>query len=93
LVTSSIAPRSEGKFRAQVGMVRTQDEARSLAGRLKREHEDLLLARDTEIDQTVVGNMGSFYRVRIGPFASQAEVQAVCGKLKPSGVDCLVVAQ
>ena len=54
-------------------MVRTQDEAQALATKVMREHAAALAAREPEIDQTVVGNMGSFYRVRVGPFASAQE--------------------
>ena len=87
------AAKPEGRFRIQVGMVRTQTEAQSLAAKLKREHGTALAAREPEIDQAVVGNMGSFYRVRLGPFASAQEGQATCAKLKGPGIDCLVVAQ
>jgi SPOR domain len=83
----------EGKFRIQIGMVRTQAEAQALAVRVKREHGATLATREPEIDETAVGNMGSFYRVRIGPFASAQEGQAACAKLKGTGIDCLVVAQ
>ena len=51
-----------------------------------REHAATLAAREPQIDQTVMGNMGSFYRVLIGPFASAQETQAVCAKLKGSGL-------
>ena len=83
----------EGRFRIQVGMVRTQDEAQALAGKVRREHAAALAAREPEIDQAVVGNMGSFYRVRVGPFATQQDGQAACAKLKGTGLDCLVVTQ
>ena len=87
------AAKPEGRFRIQVGMVRTQDEAQALATKVKREHAAALAAREPEIDQAVVGNMGSFYRVRVGPFATQHDGQAACAKLKGSGLDCLVVVQ
>ena len=74
-------------------MVRTQGEAQALAAKVKREHDAALAAREPEVDEAVVGNMGSFYRVRIGPFATQEDGQAACAKLKGSGLDCLVVAQ
>jgi hypothetical protein len=87
------AAKPEGRFRIQVGMVRTQDEAEALATKIRREHAAALAAREPEIDQAVVGNMGSFYRVRVGPFATQHDGQAACAKLKGSGLDCLVVVQ
>ena len=87
------AAKPEGRFRIQVGMVRTQSEAQSLVVRVQRDHGAVLDKRQPEIDETPVGNMGSFYRVRIGPFASAQESQAACAKPKVTGIDCLVVAQ
>jgi hypothetical protein len=94
VATAAAAPpaKPEGRFRVQVGMVRSESEAQALAAKVKREHA-ALVAREPEIDQTVVGNMGSFYRVRVGPFATQADGQAACAKLRGSGLDCLVVTQ
>jgi hypothetical protein len=91
--TSVAVAKPEGRFRIQVGMVRTQAEAQALATRVKREHGATLATREPQIDEAAVGNMGSFYRVRIGPFASAQEGQAACAKLKGTGIDCLVVAQ
>jgi cell division septation protein DedD len=87
------AAKSEGRFRVQVGMVRTEGEAQALAAKVRREHAAVLASRETEVDQAVVGNMGSFYRVRVGPYATQADGQAACAKLKGSGLDCMVVTQ
>lgn len=92
---ASVAPppvaKPTGRFRIQLANVRSQEEALAMAHKVKREHAVELASREPEIDQAVLGNMGSFYRVRIGPFATQAESQAICGKLKSSGVDCLVI--
>jgi hypothetical protein len=91
--TAVAAAKPEGKFRIQVGMMRTQSEAQSLAVRVQRDHAEILGSRQPEIDETPVGNMGSFYRVRIGPFASTQDSQAACAKLKATGIDCMVVTQ
>jgi hypothetical protein len=93
VVTGAVAAKPEGRYRIQVGLVRTQREADALAARVKQEHGSLLGARDMEIDQAVVGNMGSLYRVRVGPFATQQETNVICARLKGTGLDCLVVAQ
>ena len=93
MTTSALPAKPEGKFRIQVGMVRTQDEAQALAAKVMREHAAALAAREPQVDEAVVGNMGSFYRVRVGPFATQADGLAACAKLKGSGLDCLVVIQ
>jgi cell division septation protein DedD len=88
---TAAAGKPEGRFRIQLGMLRTEAEAQALSARVKREHPEALGARQAEIDETVVGNMGSFYRVRVGPFASALEGQAACAKLKGAGIDCLLV--
>ena len=87
------AAKPEGRFRIQVGMVRTQGEAQALADKVRRDYAAALAAREPEVDEAVVGNMGSFYRVRVGPFATHGDGQAACAKLKGSGLDCLVVTQ
>jgi len=85
--------KASGHFRIQIAALRTQAEAQALVARVVREHAAVLAAREPRIDQTVMGNMGSFYRVLIGPFASAQETQNLCAKLKGSGLDCLVTAQ
>jgi tetratricopeptide (TPR) repeat protein len=85
------AAKPEGKFRVQVAIVRTREEAVAVAGKLKQEHGAALGMREPQIDETVVGNMGSFYRVRVGPYATQQEAQALCARLKGSGLDCFAV--
>ena len=94
LETAAItSARPEGRFSLQVAMVRSPDEAKAVIAKVQRDHAGVLASREPEIDKTVVGNMGSFYRVRFGPFATQNEGQAACARLKSSGLDCLVVTQ
>ena len=85
------AAKFEGKFRVQLAIVRTEEEARALAVKAKRELAGVLAAREPEIDQAVLGNMGSFYRVRAGPYATMQETQAVCARIKGTGFDCMAV--
>src|SRR5262245_6322610 len=85
------AARGDGSFQVQLAPVRTKAEALALAARARREHASLLAASEPEIDQAVFGNMGSFYRVRFGPFASAQQTEAVCAKLKGGGLDCMPV--
>ena len=67
------AGKPEGKFRVQLAIVRTKAEAHALAAQGQaRARGCCSLPGKPEIDQTVLGNMGSFYRVRVGPFATAA---------------------
>lgn len=84
--------KAEGRFQVQVATVRTKAEALALAAKARREHAAVLAASEPEIDEAVLGNMGSFYRVRFGPFASAQQTQAVCARLKGSGLDCMPVS-
>ncbi len=87
------APKAHGGgYRVQVAAVRSRKEAQAVAARLKKDQAILLGSREPEVDETVVGNMGTFYRVRIGPFADASEPNALCAKLRGMGLDCLIVA-
>jgi cell division septation protein DedD len=73
----------------QLAAVRTEEEARALVALAKR--EAALASRQAAIEQAALGNMGVFYRVRFGPFASAQESKAACDKLRGSGFECLPI--
>jgi cell division protein FtsN len=75
----------------QVAAVRSREEADMLVARLLTEHGGELGGRDPRIDEAVIGNMGTFYRVRVGPYADATEPKQLCGTLHGNGFDCLVV--
>ena len=86
-------PSASGKYRLQVAAVRTTEEARAIATRLQAEHTVAIGARIPEIDQTVHGNMGTFYRVNLGPYGDAKESQALCGRIRATGLDCMVITR
>lgn len=82
-----------GRYRLQVAAVRSRDEAERLASSVMK-HEALTGGGvRPEIDEAVLGSMGTFYRVRLGPYADAAEPGQLCKSLRPKGYDCLVVTQ
>ncbi|MCB1521732.1 MAG: SPOR domain-containing protein [Hyphomicrobiaceae bacterium] len=81
----------KGKYKLQVAVLRSEAEARQLAAKFEREHADKIGRRSTAVEEAVFGNMGTFYRVNIGPFANAAEPGKLCDSLRPGGYDCLVV--
>jgi hypothetical protein len=91
------APRTSvggsGGIRLQVAAVRSRSEADALADLLVGRHAEELNGRKPEVDQTVIGSMGTFYRVRLGPYANDREPQKLCNALKSDGFDCLVVTE
>lgn len=88
---SAMAPK--GKFSIQVAAVRSRSEAEALAGLLVGRHGEQLGGRQPIVDESVIGSMGTFYRVRLGPYASAAEPDQLCAALRSDGFDCLLVSQ
>lgn len=85
---------ASGRFRLQVAAVRSREEADKVLTRLKKEFAKKMGGREALVDEAVIGNMGTFYRVRIGPYASANEPRQLCITLRASaGFDCLVVTQ
>jgi tetratricopeptide (TPR) repeat protein len=81
-----------GKYKLQVAAVRTRSEAEALAGLVVGRHAEQLGGRKPDVDETVIGSMGTFYRVRLGPYASADEPEQLCVALRSDGFDCLVVS-
>lgn len=84
---------ANGKYRLQVATVRSREEADATAARIRAEHAGSLGQGALAVDETVVGSMGTFYRVQAGPYRTAEETDTVCKALKASGYDCLVVTQ
>jgi cell division septation protein DedD len=83
------ANRAKGQHLVQLAAARTEEEAEALATKAKRAHAAELGTRGQSIDRVVLGNMGTFYLVSFGPFASARKTRAVCARLQGSGIDCL----
>jgi cell division septation protein DedD len=81
-----------GKYRLQVGIVSSRDEAEQITARLRAEHAQAIGTAAPAIDEITFGN-GTFYRVQVGPYASAAEPGQFCTALRPKGYDCLVVTK
>lgn len=87
------APPASGKYILQIAAVRSRAEAEELALRVKAQHQAALGGREPQVDEAVIGNFGSFHRVRVGPYADQREPGKFCSTLIKTGFDCLVVTQ
>jgi hypothetical protein len=87
-----LAPRAQ-TYNLQVAAVRSREEAERLVASLKKYQALHNGAVSPAIDETVMGSMGTFYRVRLGPYADATEPGQLCKTLKPQGFDCLVFTQ
>jgi hypothetical protein len=94
VVQHATAARSAGgKYRLQLASVRSREEADRLVQTVMSQHAAQLGGAEAEVDETVIGNMGTFYRVRVGPYANANEPKKLCTTLRPQGFDCQVVTQ
>ena len=80
-----------GKYKIHIAAVRSRAEAEALAQRLVQQQGAALASRTPTVDEAVIGSMGTFYRVRVGSFATAEEPRGLCNTLRTSGYDCLVV--
>ena len=91
-VIQAAAPQVKGgKFKVHIAALRSRAEADALAQKLVQQHGNQLLNRAPTVDEAVIGSMGTFYRVRVGSFATAEESRGLCNTLRTSGFDCLVV--
>ncbi len=81
----------QGKYKVHIAALRSRAEAETLAAQLVAQHGADLANHAPTVDEAVIGSMGTFYRVRVGGYASQDEPRGLCNKLRTSGLDCLVV--
>ncbi len=85
------APAASG-YRLQLTATRSEEEAKQLWQQVLGQHKELA-GREPLIEKTDIGNLGTFYRLQVGPFPDKAESLKLCEALKQSGVDCFVVAR
>lgn len=78
----------QGGIYLQVASLRTTGEADALAAKLGSEHAATIGVIVPTVAPVVLGNMGTFYAVRLGPIASKGAGTSLCNKLRKEGVDC-----
>ena len=75
----------------QVASLRSQGEALRVIRSLNRSLPTLTAQARPAVDQTVIGNMGTFYRVTLGPFASSNAGKQACAEVRTKGMDCFIL--
>ncbi|HZP10543.1 SPOR domain-containing protein [Methyloceanibacter sp.] len=87
------APASGGSggFQLQLANSRSEAEAQALWKQVASANA-ALSGKAPRIEKVDIGNFGTFYSLKTGPFPDKAESTKVCNALKRSGVDCLVVS-
>jgi tetratricopeptide (TPR) repeat protein len=79
-----------GNYRLQLSPTRSEAEAQGLWQKVVKQNQQLA-GLEPRIEKTDMGNLGTFYRLQIGPFPDKAQTLKLCNALKRSGVDCFLV--
>jgi cell division septation protein DedD len=79
-----------GGFQLQLATSRSEAEAQALWKQVSSANQSVAGAQPV-IEKVDIGNFGTFYSLKIGPFPDRAESLKVCNSLKRSGVDCSLV--
>jgi hypothetical protein len=80
------APASGG-YKLQLANSRSEGEANALWKQISQSQG--LSGVSHEIEKIEIGNFGTFYSLKVGPFPDKAQSVKVCNALKRSGIDCL----
>jgi hypothetical protein len=80
---------SGGGYQLQLANSRSEDEAKALWKQVSQSQG--LQGISPEIEKVDIGNFGTFYSLKIGPFPDKAQSAKVCNALKRNGIDCLPV--
>lgn len=79
-----------GGYRLQLATSRSEEEAKALWKKVSQSQG--LGGMAPEIEKVDIGNFGTFYSLKIGPFPDKAQSLKVCNALKRSGIDCSPIA-
>ena len=89
MVMAAEAP--QGSYWIQVASRRKRTEAEAALRRIMNSNADLIGDQSFAIVKADIRNAGTFYRSRVGPFASFSSARKVCKTLKSRRQDCLVI--
>jgi hypothetical protein len=78
-------------YTVQLANSSSRSEAEAQWAKAKRSNSSLASA-PSRVETINMGSLGTFYTIKIGPFASKNEGSKVCNSIKRVGTDCTVVA-
>jgi len=88
--TQTVAPAAGGP-KVQIAAYGSEQNALDAWALLQDRHRDLLGSYEPVIDTAVLAS-GTFYRLQVGPFATDGEARSLCDSLRTRQVDCVIVA-
>lgn len=80
---------ASGGYQLQLANSRSKEEADALWKKVSQSQG--LSGMSPEIEKIEIGDFGTFYSLKVGPFPDKAQSVKVCNALKRNGIDCLPV--
>jgi hypothetical protein len=92
VTTPAQAVQASSSYRVQLAASRTPEGVRAEWDRVRRKNLDLLGDLGLTVTRVDLGpKKGVFYRLRVGPLASDAEAHKLCAELAKRRIGCLVI--
>jgi len=82
-------PPPRGKFGVQIAAPRSEADARAVIDAMRAKHASLIGREWASIHRVELPN-GVFYRVLIGPMATEQQASQLCSSLKAQGSPCFI---
>ena len=89
--TQKQAPAATGGFRVQILAARSAEDASAAWKKIQAKNGDVLRGLTGSVARADLGDRGVFYRLRVGPIASEAKAQSLCSALASRNVSCLII--
>jgi len=84
--TSSVT----NEYVLQIGSYKTRDEANESWNAFREKHADAIEGLSIDIKGADLGDKGTWYRLRLGPFTDKKTASAACEKIKSAGGNCFL---
>ncbi len=82
------APVSSGAYVLQIGAYKSEEEADSAWRTYHAKHAGLLAGYAEDVKKVDLGDKGTWYRLRVGSFASKDSAKTLCDRLTADGGAC-----
>lgn len=80
-----------GKYQLQLLAARSADDATAAWKKIQAKNGDVLGGFSGSVVKANLGDRGIFYRLRVGPIASEDKAQSICSALASRSVSCLII--
>ena len=90
--THSGGAATSGKAVLQIGSYTSEALATAAWRSFQSKHGGALTGLSSDVARAQIPGKGTWYRLRIGPFASRTEANTKCAQLKTQGMSCLVAS-